>query len=507
MAPSKEESFRLSTQDASFLYGDTSNGPLTMGSLGLFHSRISLESLIAYTGERMHLIPRYRQRVVFAPFNLAHPSLEDDPNFDLANHIFSHEMPRNSTEAAVMKEVMRVYEQPLDRSKPLWELHLFNGLAGGHSAILTKVHHCLADGVTGVELLSVTTSLTPDAPPPPPPDEPWKPAPMPSRAELLASALSALTRSQIALARRAGAIRQLNDPDTQASMAAAAVRSIQAMTRPIVAAPWNAATVTGARSLAWLKFPISEVAKIRSAFGGTINDVALAMLSEGAARYLAYHRCETEGHPLRIGCPVNVRTKGEYGKQGNRVSMIFPEFNARPMTAVDRLKAVVKETSRIKAAKEAAALENLMATLDYVPPAMLGLASRLATSAIEGAGRLAATAPGLARRATMLGTGINFVATNVPGLPVPIYMAGHRVVETIGMIPLTATLGYGVAIVSYNGDLVMGLMAEPNLMPDVGYMKLRVKETLRELLAAVPKPIAPAAPEAPPPAAPTRDVA
>ncbi len=100
MAPSKE-SFRLSTQDASFLYSDTSNGPLTMGSLGLVHSRISLDSLIAYTGERMYLIPRYRQRVVFAPFNLVHPSLEDDPNFDLANHIFSHEMPRNSTEAAV----------------------------------------------------------------------------------------------------------------------------------------------------------------------------------------------------------------------------------------------------------------------------------------------------------------------------------------------------------------------------------------------------------------------
>jgi len=107
----------------------------------------------------------------------------------------------------------------------------------------------------------------------------------------------------------------------------------------------------------------------------------------------------------------------------------------------------------------------------------------------------------------MPGTGINFVATNVPGLPVPIYMAGHKVAETIGMIPLTATLGYGVSILSYNGDLVMGLMAEPNLMPDVGYMKLRVTETLRELLAAVPKSIAPHAPEAPPPAAPTRDVA
>ena len=150
------------------------------------------------------------------------------------------------------------------------------------------------------------------------------------------------------------------------------------------------------------------------------------------------------------------------------------------------------------------AFENLLSMLDYVPPATLGLASRLVTSAIEGGGRLAGAAPQLARIAPMLSTGINFIATNIPGAPVPIYFAGHRIAETIGMVPLTATLGYGVATLSYNRNLYLGLLAEPNLMPDVGYMKSRIKETLNELIAAVPKPIMPAAS---PPSAPTRDVA
>src|SRR5579864_4937903 len=149
-----KQSFRLSTQDASFLYGDTSNGPLNMAMLGVFRSRIDFKSLFAHMEERMHLLPRYRQRVVFAPLNLAHPSLHDDPGFDLANHLFCHELPRGTTEADLMKKVMSVYEQPLARDKPLWELHLFNGLAGGGSAILTKIHHCLADGISGMELLA-----------------------------------------------------------------------------------------------------------------------------------------------------------------------------------------------------------------------------------------------------------------------------------------------------------------------------------------------------------------
>ncbi len=506
MAPS-EESFKLSTQDASFLYGEAANGPLNMAMLGLFRSRIDLKSLHAHMDARMHLLRRYRQRVIFAPFNLAHPTLQDDPDFDLRNHLFCHEMPRDTSEAALMKATMRVYEQPLDRGKPLWELHLFNGLAGGRSAILTKIHHCLADGISGMELLAVTTSIQPDAPAPTPPDEAWKPAPLPGRIRQLSAALSDLARSRIELARRAvDTVTHMRDFDANVSAATAAVQTTRRIARPIVAAPWNAATVTKSRTMAWLRCPLKDVTRIRATFGGTVNDVVLAMLSEGAARYLAHHDCPTNGRPLRIGCPVNVRARDEYGKLGNRVSMMFPEFYAEPMPAVDRLKAVTEETSRIKAAREAMAFENLLATFDYVGPRTLALAARVVTSAIEGAGRITTLAPRIARRAQVLGVGINFVATNVPGSPVPIYLAGHQMAEPVGMIPLTATLGYGVAIVSYDRNLYLGLMAEPNLMPDVGFMKSRITETLHELTTAVPKEIAPAVPAPLEPAA-AREVA
>lgn len=490
-----KESFRLSTEDASFLYVETPNAPLNMAMFALFKEPMSFKSLVKHIGDRMHLVPRYRQRVVFAPFNLAHPSLQDDPNFDLKNHVFRHQVRRGATQAAVMKAVMRIYEKPLDRGKPMWEVHLFNGLTGGHSGILTKLHHSLADGISGVDLLAVSTSIEPDAPPPSPAQGPYHPAQWPGRVELLGSALRGLLRSRVELGRRVyGAITQLGDFDLDVSAVAAIVQSIRRMAQPIVAAPWNAATVTRARTLKWIRVGMDEIARIRITFGGTVNDVALAMLSEGAARYLERHGCPIEGRPLRIGCPVNVRRQDEYGKLGNRVSMVFPEFDARPMNAVERLRAVVQETKWLKAAKEAMAFERLLAKLDYIPPAALGVVSRLVRTAIEGGGWLAGAAPGLARRAPSLGTGMNFVATNVPGPTMPIYFARDEIVEMVGMVPLTATLGYGVAIMSYHGVLYLGLMAEPKLMPDLGLMKSQVEEALGELLAAAPKPIVPQAP-------------
>ena len=145
MAPSKE-SFRFSTQDASFLYGEAANAPLNMSMLAMFRSHIDFNSLFAHLDARMSRLPRYRQRALFAPFNLAHPSLADDPGFDLANHLFCHTLPADSTRAALMKAVMQVYEKPLDRGKPLWELHLFNRGMGDHSTILTRSNIALRTG-------------------------------------------------------------------------------------------------------------------------------------------------------------------------------------------------------------------------------------------------------------------------------------------------------------------------------------------------------------------------
>ena len=148
-------SYRLSTQDATFIYGESRNGPLHIGSIGLFEGRMDFNAILGHFEERIHLVPRYRQRLIEVPFNVAHALMEDDPEFSLDNHIFHHELPEGMTEADGLGEMMRIYQTPVDRKHPLWELHVFANLEGNRTALVWKVHHSLVDGVSGVELLKV----------------------------------------------------------------------------------------------------------------------------------------------------------------------------------------------------------------------------------------------------------------------------------------------------------------------------------------------------------------
>src|SRR6202521_742746 len=232
------------------------------------------------------------------------------------------------------------------------------------------------------------------------------------------------------------------------------------MVRQIVAAPWNAGLVTPARSLAWLTVSFGDVRAIRNTLGGTVNDVVLAILSEAAARYLKHHEVRTNHAPLRIGCPVNVRRSSENAALGNRVSMMFPELPSEPMEVGERLQAVIRETERIKAGNEPQALELMLAGSDLIAPTVVGFGSVIGTNAIDLASRLGALAPGLTRMLTLPPPGINFIATNVPGAQVPLFLEGRKMIEMVGLVPLGANLGYNVAIVSYNQKLIFGMMAE-----------------------------------------------
>ena len=477
---------RLTTQDAAFLYGESRNGPLHIGSLAVFEGEISFEEMARHVELRLHLIPRYRQRLAFVPLNLAHPTWEDDPGFGIERHLMQHQLAEGSSEDDLIKAAMAIYRYPLELDRPVWEMHLFNGLWGGRSAVLWKTHHCLVDGVSGMELLNVVLDFRPEAPPPEQPENPWRPSPFPGRARSFVRAAFDRVQDQLGHARQAsemipdrGALQETALP------IAGAVRAIAKMaSHPIVAAPWNAGLASQERSLAWLKCSFTDTRAIRTAIGGTVNDVVLTILAEGAARYLEYHGCPTGGRPLRIGCPVNVRRKSEGGALGNRVSMMFPEFEATPMDAVARLESVAVETERRKSSGEPQALEMLMSVSDLVPPALMGLASGLGTAALDTAVRLSRKAPpGIARRIAPPAA-INFVATNVPGAQVPLFLGKHRMIDYVGLVPLGATLGYGVAILSYNQNLYFGLMAEPRLMPDVEQMKHFVSEVFEELKAA-----------------------
>ncbi len=263
------------------------------------------------------------------------------------------------------------------------------------------------------------------------------------------------------------------------------------MARPIAATPWNGSFVSQERTLAWLRTSFADIREIRTAFGGTMNDVVLTMLSEGAARYLRYHRIRP-GAPLRIGCPVNVRRDHENGALGNRVSMMFPELPAEPMDPVARLKLVTAETQRIKEAGEPQALERLMSYCESASPAIVATLAGMATTAMDAAALLQRYIPAWARPAA-LAPGINFIATNVPGSQVPLYLAGHRMVDYVGLLPLGANLGFGVPIISYNQNLYFTMMAEPKLMPDPDLMRSLVEQVFEELKQAAVAQSVPAA--------------
>lgn len=479
---------RLTTQDASFLYGESKSGPLHFGGLAIFEGSIDFSRLIDHLERRLPMLPRFRQRVVFAPLNLAHPTLEDDPDFKIENHIFCHELPKCTGEAEMTKAVLPIFEPPLDRGRPLWEMHLFHGLDRGRSAVLWKIHHCIVDGVSWVEVLTALLDFTRHAAPAGP-QPAWEPKRIPGTAQLLTDAAFDLTQTRLNAARRLlTGLLPTGQRAPAASGPTATMRSPRAL-RQAVAAPWNRGVVTRARSFAWLRQPLKEVFAIRKAFGGTVNDIVLAALSEGAARYLEHHGCNTAGLPVRIGCPVSVRSREEMGTLGNRVSMMFPELEAKPVDPVARLKAVSNETAGIKSANDSHALDLMMAAADLVPPALMGLASSLGTGAIDAAAQLAERAPQLARLFASRSPLINFIATNVRGPQLPAYLAGHKMLDYVGLIPLGANLGYGVVISSYNRNLDLALMAEPNLMPDVELMKSYVGQAFQELKLAADRQI------------------
>ncbi len=486
-------SHRLTGQDASFIYGESRNGPLHIGSLSFFEDQITYSELIRHFESRLHLVPRYRQRLIPLPLNFDHATLEDDPDFTIENHVKFHQLPADTSEAQLIEAALAVFRKPLDRNRPLWEVNLFNGFKGNRSVLMWSIHHCLVDGVSGMELLNVVMDLRPDPPATETNVEPWSPKPLSGRLRQVIGAMLDGAQEQVDSMRRLSRVAPnfrslVKDLRSDAGTLARLARQ---MTRPIAATPWNAGLVSQERTLAWLRTSFADIRAIRTAFGGTINDVVLTMLSEGAARYLRYHRGQP-GAPFRIGCPVNVRGNDESGSLGNRVSMMFPELPAEPMDPVARLKLAAAETQRIKEAGEPQALERLMSNGASASPAFAAMLAGIATAAMDTAVSLQRIFPSWARRAAQP-LGISFIATNVPGSQVPLYLAGHRMVDYIGLLPLGGNLGFGVTIVSYNQALYFTMMAAPNLMPDPDRMKSLVEQVFEELKQAAVAQSVPAA--------------
>jgi WS/DGAT/MGAT family acyltransferase len=352
------------------------------------------------------------------------------------------------------------------------------------------MHHAIVDGVSGFDLLNKTMDFTPHPAPVEPPAEPWSPAALPSAGEALMRAVRDLVVEQIDTV-TGNVMELIRDPMGALRRAQAAFtdssrlmnESAQAAAVPT---PWNTGAVTEERSAAWLKLPFAEFRAIRAAFGGTINDIVLTLLSEAAARYLKDHGWPTDGK-LRIGCPVNVRRPGEQITLENRVSIMMPMMPARPTDVVERLRAISAETKRIKDSGAPYAVEQLLSG-NTVPPALLAAIGRSGAQQMEVMARFSKATnwkPSPAGPNAPV-TGINFMATNVPGPQTAWFLAGHEITEWVCAISLAGNLGLGVVITSYNQQMFISLVAEPRLLPDVECLKELVQQVFDELIERVP---------------------
>ena len=467
---------RLSPQDAAFLHFDSEEAPMNVGFLGVFEGEVPFDKFVDNIASKLHLVPRYRQRVVPVPLGAGRPTWEPDPDFDIGRHIRRLRLAPPGTGEQLMDLAGRLYAGRLDRGKPLWEMHFVEGLQGGRTGLFAKVHHCLVDGVGGIDLMMVTLDLSPDPPPVAPPAEPYSPPHIPGRA---ARFLDAVFDSMAERVDRWAAFqRGLADLTLGGHMEPARTvrRALEValpyFTLPVTPAPFNG-PFSGGRKLACSEISFQEVRAVRKACGGTVNDVVLAVLGGALRRYLELHGETTRGRLLRIVTPVNVRREDERGTFGNRISLLAVELPVGIRDPLALLRAVTERTSELKRDHVADGVERAAGLLVGLPAPLISAASSL---------------PLPSNRV------VHMVCTNVPGPMIPLYTVGHRLLAAYPLVPITWEMGIGCAVMSYNQKLYFGLVADAGAGADVRRLKGFLEESWVELRAAA-KVAEPALPE------------
>lgn len=459
---------RMSAEDAWFLYFEKPEAPLHIGSVALYEGQIDFEKAYGSINSRMHLIPRYRQRAVIPPFYAGHPTWDDDPRFSLDRHFRLISLPAPGTIAQLNELCGELFAGMLPRDRPLWDMTVIHGLEGDRSAILSRVHHCLVDGVSGIELLLAVLDLVPNPEPTPQPAEPWMPKAPPNPMESWADALFDQWNANVQAFNEAQ--QSLLDPRGQFRAMTEFARAMQvalpAAMRRATPARWNK-RIGARRRASWTEMSFQEVRGIRSRLGGTVNDVVLTILGGALGRYMREHGASTDGASVRIMIPVNVRAESEKGALGNRVSMMLPNVPVGVTNPADRLVAVRTEMERLKSQEQASAFESFVRAARNAPAVFHALA---------GMGGVPSGAS-------------NLICTNVPGPLIPLYCVGHRMLAHYPMVPLAADMGIGVGITSYDKALYIGVMSDPEIIDDVATIQRYIDEEFRLLrtLADVPE--------------------
>ncbi len=456
---------RLNPLDAAFIDAEDADPHTSMAiaSIAVFEGPApTQEEILAHLAGRLPLVPRYRQKLRTVPLRLGRPVWVDDPDFDLRYHARRTALPAPGGDRQLAELMARVMSQRLDRDHPLWEYWLVEGLADGRWALISKVHHCMVDGVSGTDLYRVIFDTSPE--PGPPVTDHRAVSAEPSAVELAArAALDAVVlpaREALALWNAAA------DP-------AAAIRQAAEVTRAVAKLAPAAWPATGSslsghigrqRRCTWARASLGDIKVIRRKLGGTVNDVVLAAISGGFRRLLLSRGEEPGPHMVRSLVPVSLRAPGEESIYENQVSAVLADLPVHIADPVQRLAAVQAELQELKTAKESVAGEALITLGRYTPfPLASGLIRLLF---------------GLPQREIVT------VTTNVPGPKEPLYGLGRRIVEIIPYVPIATTLRVGVSIFTYCDQVTFGMTGDFAGSPDLDVLAHGIEDGLAELLKA-----------------------
>ncbi len=454
---------RLSAIDASFLAQEKQSSHMHVGALVTFDGPApSRDEMHAHLEGRLGRVPRYRQKLAFPPLEAGRPFWVDDPNFNLDYHVRHTALPKPGSEDQLRELAGRIFSQRLDRSKPLWEIWIAHGLEGGRFALISKTHHALVDGVSGVDIATVLFDLTP-VPAEPDQGDAWTPAPEPSDAELVADGVMGLIRTPFGLAGRAvGALGRPGETIERVREAAEGIGEVVwAGMNPAPDVPLNV-PIGPHRRVRWVQSRLSDFKEVKNGLGGTVNDAVLAVVAGALRRWLHDRGVRTQGVELRALVPVSIRGEDEKDSLGNRIAAMRGPLPVYVDDPVERLQVVREGMGQLKESKQALGAEVIAGLTDFAPPTLLAQASRLNFS-------------------TRL---FNLIVTNVPGPQFPLYLLGREMEEIVPVAFLPENHALAVAIMSYNGKVDFGLLADYDAMPDVDAFASHLEESLAELLTA-----------------------
>lgn len=463
---------RLSGTDYSFLRLETGPTHMHVGACTYFTAAplrkkggiLDEERIVRAIQSKLPMVPRFRQKLAWIPFE-GRPVWVDDPNFNLRYHVRFTALPKPGNDQQFKTLLARVMSQALDRSKPLWEMWFVDGLKGDRLAILHKAHHCMVDGVGGIDLASVLMETSAEPLPIPEP-EPWTARPQPGRTILIADYLRRrVSRPVTAFRALRQAVRRPVQTFERARQIVGAVSDILTPgLRLPPRTPFNAA-IGPHRRIDWLEVRLADMKTIKNALGGTVNDAVLCVVSDALRRFLAHRGEKIAGIRLKAMVPVSVRQEDQHGTMGNRIASMIVELPVGESNHAKRIEAIQSATGSLKESKNALGAKVISRLADWAAPNLMAQAARLQIQRLP----------------------FNLVVTNVPGPQFPLYFQGAELQAVYPIVPLATGLALGIALVSYNGKLFYGLTGDWDIMSDLSVFADHIRQATAELLRIAEK--------------------